>query len=64
MTSQQRNELWDLINKYVESCGGNPAEKIYGNTRRQELVYKIEDLIINIKIEVELKYLPDFEWKT
>ena len=25
-------DLWDFINDYAASCGGNPGNHIYGNT--------------------------------
>jgi hypothetical protein len=55
MTSEQRNKLWNLINKYTKTCGGNPCKNIYGNVSRQKLVCEIEDLLYTIEFEAELK---------
>lgn len=37
--------LWDAVNEYATTCGGNPATHVYGNTPRQRAVAKIEDII-------------------
>ena len=37
--------LWDAINQYAESCGGEPHTLVYGNTRRQQLVVEIMRLV-------------------
>jgi hypothetical protein len=34
--------LWDAINKYVKSCGGDPSKHIYGNTPRMDAVVMIK----------------------
>lgn len=41
----KKEEFWQLINAYIELCGGDPAENLYGNTKRQQLVVKIESLV-------------------
>ena len=40
-----RVDLWVAINRYVQTCGGDPSANFYGNTRRQEAVADIERLI-------------------
>jgi hypothetical protein len=40
-----RGTLWDLINAYVVSCGGDPSKHVYGNTTRQRAVAAIERLV-------------------
>lgn len=42
LTHDQRVALWDAINEYVETCGGNPSRHVYGNTPRQRAVAKVE----------------------
>ena len=37
-----RVALWDAINEYAASCGGDPSRNVYGNTRRHEAVVKVE----------------------
>ena len=51
MKLEYQTKLWKLINKYAESCGGNPAENIFFNSLRQELVIEIESLIGDIEFE-------------
>lgn len=34
--------LWDAINMYTESCGGNPSNHVYGNTKRMDAVATVE----------------------
>ncbi len=45
MTKPNKQQLWEAINKYAESCGGNPQNHIYGNTKRQIAVAEIEALV-------------------
>lgn len=39
---QARGAMWDAINKYVETCGGDPSKHVYGNTARQRAVVEVE----------------------
>lgn len=45
LDNEFRVKLWDLINEYCESCGGDPSKFVCGNTRRQNKVVEIESLI-------------------
>lgn len=40
--SPQHVELWDAINRYVVTCGGDPSRHVYGNTPRMTAVSNIE----------------------
>jgi hypothetical protein len=37
--------LWDAINAYVATCGGDASKHVYGNTRRMRLVVAIEQIV-------------------
>ncbi len=37
--------LWDAINRYVQTCGGDPSKYVYGNTARQKAVAEVEQAI-------------------
>ena len=39
---EHRAKLWAAINEYAESCHGEPGKHVYGNTRRQDAVVKVE----------------------
>lgn len=45
MTNEQRVRLWDAINEYVKSCGGDPSKRVYGNTTRQRAVAGVERVV-------------------
>lgn len=34
-------ELWDAINRYVATCGGDASKHVYGNTARQREVANV-----------------------
>jgi hypothetical protein len=51
MTRGQRARLWDEINRYAVSCGGNPSQYVYGNKPRQAAVAMIEGIIREIEAE-------------
>lgn len=42
---KRRVALWDAINRYVESCGGDPAKHVYGNTARMMAVVEVERIV-------------------
>lgn len=44
MNHDQRNRLWDEINKYIMACGGRPDQYIYGNRARMKAVAAIEGI--------------------
>ena len=37
-----RTALWDAINGYVVTCGGEPGQHVYGNSSRQRMVAQVE----------------------
>lgn len=49
MTNAQRARLWDEINRYVATCGGDASKHVYGNTPRQVAVSQIEAIIREIE---------------
>ena len=49
MTNEQRVRLWDEINRYVQTCGGDPSKRVYGNTRRMTAVAEIEKIIADLE---------------
>jgi len=69
-------ELWDLINGYASSVGGNPSRYVYGNVTRMKMVAAVNRLIqaALFKREAETERLtftlhcqkahPDFEYAT
>lgn len=42
---KRRVALWDTINEYVRTCGGDPSKRVYGNTARQTAVAAIERIV-------------------
>jgi hypothetical protein len=48
----ERVRLWDAINAYVVSCGGDPDRQVYGNTRRQTAVAQVEQIVREIRVSV------------
>lgn len=42
---QFQNLLWDAINRYATSCGGDPSDRVYGNTSRQQAVASVNDAV-------------------
>lgn len=45
MTYTQKNQLWDAIQRFAVSCGGDPSGRVHGNTARQQAVADIEAVI-------------------
>ena len=45
MASPDKVALWDAINRYVETCGGDPGKRCYGNYERMETVAEIEKIV-------------------
>jgi hypothetical protein len=45
MRDEDRVKLWDAINAYAITCGGDPSRFVYGNTPRQKAVAEIETLV-------------------
>ena len=37
--------LWDAINRYVVSCGGDPSKHVNGNTPRMEAVVEVNSIV-------------------
>jgi len=42
----ERVRFWHLVNTYVTMCDGDPGRNVYGNTARQEIVAKIEAMVL------------------
>lgn len=40
-----RIALWDAINAYVVTCGGDPSKYVLGNTSRMEAVARVERVV-------------------
>jgi hypothetical protein len=49
MTDDQVRRLWDEINQYVITCGGDPSKHVYGNLPRQKAVANISSVIKEIE---------------
>ena len=49
MTPAQKIVLWEAINRYVETCGGDPSGRVYGAISRQEAVVNVERAIDDIE---------------
>ena len=49
MTPTNRIQLWDLINEYASTCGGDPSRSGPRPGRRESLVAEIEQLIRTIE---------------
>ncbi len=42
---EHKKLLWAAINKYVQSCGGDPGKHVYCNENRMSCVVEIEKLV-------------------
>jgi hypothetical protein len=42
------NALWDAINRYAMSCGGDPSDHVHGNTLRQQAVVEVSEAVSEI----------------
>lgn len=40
-----KTKLWDAINQYTETCGGDPSKNVQGNTSRQAAVVAVEQCL-------------------
>lgn len=40
-----REKLWEAINAYVRTCGGDPSKHVVGNTARMVAVENIEECL-------------------
>lgn len=47
INTRERLQLWNWINEYVVSCGGDPSDKTVSN-RRMRAVSKIESTVFEI----------------
>jgi len=45
MASPDKVALWEAINRYAETCGGDPGKHCYGNYERMQAVAEIERLV-------------------
>ena len=46
--SEKKVSLWEAINRYVVTCGGNPGVAVYGNTHRQHAVADVEKALLHL----------------
>lgn len=44
-------DLWNAINKYVQTCGGDPSKHVYGNMPRQLAVVDVEKAVADAVAE-------------
>lgn len=44
---ETQSRLWEAINRYVETCGGDPSKRVYGNTARMECVVEVEAIVFS-----------------
>lgn len=51
MTNEQRVALWDAINRYAQTCGGDPSKHVYGNTPRMDAVADVERVVRDVESE-------------
>lgn len=49
MTREQKVSIWREINRYVETCGGDPSGRVYGAISRQEAVANVEKVLDDIE---------------
>lgn len=52
MNARERLQLWNWINEYVVTCGGDPQDTRYARKRRQEAVAQVEQTIQEIEDRV------------
>lgn len=52
MNARERTQLWNWINEYVVTCGGDPSDTRYARKRRQEAVAQVEQTIQEIEDRV------------
>lgn len=48
MNARERVQLWNWINEYTVTCGGNPSDTRYARERREEAVARIEQTVEEI----------------
>ena len=44
--------LWDAINRYATTCGGDPSQHVYGNTPRMTAVADTNRVIHNLAARI------------
>ena len=42
-------DLWDAINRYAISVGGDPSKHVHGNTSRMQAVVDVDALVMNAR---------------
>ena len=42
-------DLWDAINRYAISVGGDPSKHVHGNTSRMQAVVDVDALVANAR---------------
>lgn len=52
MTLDEKVKLWDAINTYVTTCGGDPAKHVYGNIKRMQAVVDVENIVVEVEERV------------
>lgn len=45
ITHETRVRIWDAINRYVQTCGGDPSKHVYGNIARMNAVVDVEQAL-------------------
>lgn len=58
MKLEQKVRLWDEINRYVVTCGGDPSKHVYGNTPRMDAVCAVEKAVDDFLLDA---YQGDFD---
>lgn len=57
MNARERLQLWNWVNEYVVTCGGDPSDLRYARKRREEAVVQVEQTVHEI---VERLYREGF----
>lgn len=42
---QWQIDLWNEVNKYAATCGGEPDKHVYGNLPRMQAVVAVEEVV-------------------
>mgnify|MGYP003494868936 CR=1 FL=1 len=58
ITHETRVRLWDAINRYAQTCGGDPSKHVYGNIARMNAVVDVEQVLRDAAFE-EPERTPD-----
>ena len=47
----ERVNIWEAINEYAVTCGGDPSINAYGNTPRMAAASRVEGALLRIKLD-------------